>query len=117
MFIRVSALTVDAPSDFDPIASGAACGYIRGDMISPIFRLALGGLFILLGLAGLVLPILQGWLFLGLGILILSADVPFLRRFICWFEDRIPIVRRIMSRLRSALKKHDKAFPPCPPKD
>ena len=79
--------------------------------------MALGGLFILLGVAGLVLPVLQGWLFLGLGILILSADVPFLRRFICWFEDRIPILRRIMRKVRSALEKRGNTFPPCPPKD
>ncbi len=44
--------------------------------------MTLGVAFLLLGLAGLVLPILQGWLFLIIGLLLLSAYSPTLRAWI-----------------------------------
>ena len=43
-----------------------------------IVRISLGSIAIVLGLVGLVVPILQGWLFLALGAMLLSVDVPFL---------------------------------------
>jgi uncharacterized protein len=44
-----------------------------------ILVLTLGIFFIVLGLAGLVLPILQGWLFLLIGALLLSMYSPAIR--------------------------------------
>ncbi len=65
-------------------------------------RILTGSLLLLLGLAGLVLPILQGWLFLGLGALVLSRDVPFFARVVHRIENRFPAVGRSICRL----KKH-----------
>ena len=84
-------------------------------MLWRFLRIALGCLLILVGLLGLVLPVLQGWLFLGLGILVLSADVPFLHKALCWIEARIPIIQGPMNRMRAILKKDGKTYPPCPP--
>lgn len=53
-------------------------------------RLALGVIFLLLGLAGLALPILQGLLFLFIGIMLLAPDVPFFRHMLKWLEARFP---------------------------
>ncbi len=47
--------------------------------------LTLGVLFVLLGIIGLVLPFLQGFLFLFIGILLLSLYMPSLRE---WIERR-----------------------------
>ena len=69
-----------------------------------IVRLSLGTILILLGIPGLVLPILQGWLFLALGALLLSVDVPFFDRLVRWIEQKVPPVRKPVERLRNFLK-------------
>jgi uncharacterized membrane protein YbaN (DUF454 family) len=68
-----------------------------------IVRISLGCLAIIVGLAGFVLPILPGWLFLALGVLLLSIDVPFFVKVLTWIEDRIPPVRKPLERLRDYL--------------
>jgi hypothetical protein len=60
-------------------------------------------MFILLGLPGLFLPILQGWLFLALGALLLSVDIPFFKRLVRWIENRFPRVRSTVERVRNFL--------------
>lgn len=72
-------------------------------MVRRIIRVSLGSFFILLGLAGLVLPILQGWLFLGLGALVLSRDVPFFSRIVKVIARRFPRVGLAMQRLSKTL--------------
>ena len=48
-------------------------------VIWPVFRQVLGWLFILLGLLGLVLPILQGVIFLVIGIALVGRRHPLIR--------------------------------------
>lgn len=69
-----------------------------------IFRISLGVILILLGIPGLVLPILQGWLFLALGALLLSIDVPFFDRMVEWIEERVPPIKKPVERFRNFLK-------------
>lgn len=66
-----------------------------------LFRIALGCFFLLLGLAGLVLPFLQGWLFIAAGGIVLSRDVPILARLEQRVTARFPRAERLVSRLRS----------------
>jgi hypothetical protein len=49
-------------------------------VIWPVFRQILGWLFILLGLIGLVLPVLQGVIFLVIGIALVGRRHPLIRR-------------------------------------
>jgi hypothetical protein len=49
-------------------------------VIWPVFRQTVGWLFILLGLIGLVLPVLQGVLFLVIGIALVGRRHPLIRR-------------------------------------
>ncbi|HEX5688894.1 MAG TPA: hypothetical protein VFX76_02780 [Roseiflexaceae bacterium] len=49
-------------------------------VIWPVFRQTLGWLFILLGLIGLVLPLLQGVVFLVIGIALVGRRHPLIRR-------------------------------------
>jgi uncharacterized membrane protein YbaN (DUF454 family) len=69
-----------------------------------IIRITLGTVFILLGILGLFLPILQGWLFLALGALFLSVDLPLFERLVLWIEDRFPRLRSSVEKIRSFLK-------------
>lgn len=79
-----------------------------------VLRHLFGWLFLVLGIAGLVLPILQGWLFIAIGALLLAPDVPLFARLVCWVEKRFPRVGEALARLRRRLDPHGKeAVPPC----
>jgi uncharacterized membrane protein YbaN (DUF454 family) len=67
-------------------------------------RNALGALLIIVGIPGLVLPILQGWLFIAVGALLLSVDVPFFDRMVRWLEEKIPQLKKPLERVRNFLK-------------
>lgn len=54
------------------------------------FIITLGVLSILVGLAGLVLPVLQGWFFLALGALLLSMYSPGLRAWMYKHTSKFP---------------------------
>jgi uncharacterized protein len=69
-----------------------------------LVRISLGVFLILLGIPGLVLPILQGWLLLALGALLLSVDIPFFDRLVRWIEDRVPQMKKPLARVRNFLK-------------
>lgn len=55
-------------------------------------RLILGWLFIILGVLGLFLPILQGILFLAIGFVLLAPDVPFFKRMMKKIKKRYPAI-------------------------
>jgi uncharacterized protein len=56
-----------------------------------------------LGVVGLFLPILQGWLLIGMGALLLAPDVPVFGRLVAWVEERFPAVRGTLQRVRRRL--------------
>jgi len=72
-----------------------------------------GWLFILLGIAGLFLPVLQGILFLVIGLLILSREYSWARNLLERFERRFPeaskkatrVSRRMRARMRLAWRR------------
>ncbi|MEW5878115.1 MAG: hypothetical protein ACOY7U_08320 [Acidobacteriota bacterium] len=76
-----------------------------------LVRHALGWSFLLLGVIGFVLPILQGWLFFAAGALLLAPEVPLFRRLFCWIETRFPRLKKPLAKLRHRL---DRSQPPCP---
>jgi uncharacterized membrane protein YbaN (DUF454 family) len=59
-----------------------------------IALLLLGWAFILLGVIGLFLPILQGVLFLLIGLLILSSEYVWAHRLLLRIRNRFPAVAR-----------------------
>lgn len=65
-----------------------------------LIRVLLGGLFLLLGLAGLVLPVVPGLLFLAMGGIVLSRDVRIFGAVEHWITARFPKADRAMDRLR-----------------
>lgn len=55
-----------------------------------------GGFLILLGIPGIVLPFLPGWLLIGIGLLVLSREVHAVRRLLHWLRHRFPgLARRL----------------------
>jgi uncharacterized protein len=66
-------------------------------------RIALGSILLVLGLAGLVLPLLQGWLFIALGVIVLSRDIPFFARLEDRVATRFPKARHIAEKVRRYL--------------
>jgi uncharacterized protein len=57
--------------------------------------LIVGWSFILLGIAGLVLPFLQGVLFILIGLLILSTEYHWARRLLAKLRERFPKIGRL----------------------
>ncbi len=78
-----------------------------------LYRHALGWFFLFLGVIGLFLPVLQGILFLFVGVIILAPEVPFFQRMLDKMEKRHPalfaqakcLFERVSARLRGK-KKH-----------
>jgi uncharacterized membrane protein YbaN (DUF454 family) len=58
--------------------------------IKKIGLLIIGWFFVVLGILGLFLPILQGILFILIGLAILSSRSKLIRRFLKYLEERYP---------------------------
>lgn len=70
-----------------------------------LLRIGLGGLFIVLGVIGLFLPVLQGFLFLGIGAAVLYRDVPFISRLLNRLRARYPSIDHATERLKQAFSR------------
>lgn len=66
--------------------------------------LIVGWFFVVLGFIGLFLPILQGFLFLGIGLYLLSLESVWARRKLDWLRRRYPNAAGAfeMARIRAA---------------
>jgi hypothetical protein len=62
----------------------------KAHLLVRIGRIAGGSVLLLVGIAGLALPVLPGWLFIIPGLGLLSFDVPFAARLLERVKDRIP---------------------------
>lgn len=76
-------------------------------VVRTVLRHAFGWGFLVLGIAGLVLPVLQGWLLIALGALLLSPDVPLFGRLLTWLEVRFPPLRSALHRVRRRVNGRD----------
>ncbi len=70
-----------------------------------ILILILAWLFILLGIAGLFLPFLQGILFLFIGAVLLSRESELARRHLVRLRERYPSLGRYMDEAEAWMKK------------
>lgn len=70
-----------------------------------IFRLCAGWFFLLLGIIGLVLPILQGVLFIAIGAVLLAPDIPFFQRTLDRIKNRFPKLSEKIERFEKKFKK------------
>jgi hypothetical protein len=79
-----------------------------------IVRQVIGWGFIVLGILGLFLPILQGVLFLCIGVLLLAEDLPIFRRLIDKVESKWPRTRVPISKARGWLGHRQQPEPDRP---
>lgn len=63
-----------------------------------IFGISLGYSFLALGVVGLVVPFLQGFLFLAIGLVILSRHTVWARRLLDWVQWRYPRLYNMIER-------------------
>jgi uncharacterized membrane protein YbaN (DUF454 family) len=57
-------------------------------------RILFGSSLLVLGVAGLALPVLQGWFFILMGILVLAKDVPLFDRLASKIKKRFSAASR-----------------------
>jgi uncharacterized membrane protein YbaN (DUF454 family) len=69
-----------------------------------VLRLSAGWLFIVLGIVGLFLPILQGLLFIAVGIALLADHIPMFARIRDAGYRRFPKLQRLVRRVRARLR-------------
>ena len=55
-----------------------------------VARHAAGWFFLALGIVGCFLPVLQGFIFLAIGVFLLADHVPFFGRIRDWIQHRFP---------------------------
>jgi uncharacterized membrane protein YbaN (DUF454 family) len=61
-----------------------------------VVRLVLAGISIIIGIAGLILPVLPGWLFFGIAALLLFPNTKFAQRIFTKIENRFPSTKRLL---------------------
>lgn len=69
-------------------------------------RIGAGIVMLILGLLGLVLPVLQGILFLLISALLLAPYSRWVRSWLQWSEQRFPNAHRQAERFKDKFKKH-----------
>ena len=102
-------MTCDLPTRTDAKTAGAASSSAiqvgrrpepqhRRSRWARIAILGSGWFFLVLGVLGLVLPVLQGWLFIGIGFLLLSREQEWARRALDGLCRRFPALGRQIHR-------------------
>lgn len=79
--------------------------------LSIVGRQTFGWTLLGVGVAGLALPILPGWLFIGWGVITLAADVPFFRRLVDGVEEKLPPLKAVIRRLQRGHPREGQAAP------
>ncbi len=89
------------PASEDSPQAGPPMGKDRGVLRRwRVGRQFAGWGLMLLGVVGLLLPVLPGWLFLAWGAITLAPDVPFFARLLDRVAHRVPPLRAAIERVR-----------------
>lgn len=70
-----------------------------------VAKAAIGWFFVVLGIIGCFLPILQGFLFMAVGLIFLADESPFVQKHIRRLEDRYPDQMQKVHAFRDAIKR------------
>jgi uncharacterized membrane protein YbaN (DUF454 family) len=62
--------------------------------VRKIFRIAAGMGLVLLGIVGLILPIMPGWVFLIPGLVILADYFPAVHKLVLWAKKKARLERK-----------------------
>ena len=67
-------------------------------LMKTVLLQALGYLFLVLGAIGMVVPVLQGFLFLAIGLIILAKNAPWAERMLERFKNTHPDAGRLIDK-------------------
>ena len=70
-----------------------------------MFHLALGLILILIGILGLILPVLNGTVFLVLGFILLSFEIPYIEKKLFLITNKYPWSHSLYTKLDKFLRK------------
>jgi hypothetical protein len=73
-----------------------------------VLKIVAGSVLLFIGLVGLLLPVLPGWVFIIPGALLLGFDVAIIARYLKHAEDRWPKHRSWLGWLRSCVPTDSK---------
>jgi uncharacterized membrane protein YbaN (DUF454 family) len=78
-----------------------------------LLRLIVGGLLILAGILGLVLPVVPGWALIFAGAVTLAPRLPFVARLLDRLAERIPALKRFTVKAREEKAKAREGADDC----
>jgi hypothetical protein len=90
----------DKPQNLGDLPPGNDASLLSKLRRSRLGRQFAGWGFMALGVTGLILPILPGWIFIALGAVTLAPDVPFFARLLDQVAKRVPPLRGAIERVR-----------------
>jgi len=61
-----------------------------------VLRVIAAAISVVIGIAGLILPVLPGWIFLGLAAALLFPNSAFARKAVAKIEQRFPSTKRLL---------------------
>ena len=64
-----------------------------------------GAFLMLLGIPGIFLPVLPGWLLIGIGLIVLAQEVRSARRLLQWLQRRFPPLARGLAVAEARLRR------------
>jgi uncharacterized membrane protein YbaN (DUF454 family) len=70
-----------------------------------IYIIAVGWFFMLLAVAGWILPILPGWLFFAIGLLILSTEYAWAHHLVQRTKERFPKFGAVLDQAREKVER------------
>jgi len=71
-----------------------------------VLRRVAGVLLVLLGVVGLLMPILPGWIFLIPGAVLLGFDIPKMVSLLRYLQRRFPRFGRVLGAIAGMLHRH-----------
>lgn len=67
-----------------------------------ILRFAIIVVCLIIGVVGLIMPLLPGWLFFGVAALLVFPDAKLARKAVNWIAQRAPRVARVLRKLQKS---------------
>lgn len=70
-----------------------------------ILRISFGIILVLLGIAGLILPVMPGWVFLLPGLMILAEYFPPIQRLVDWAKAKVEKAKTQVANRKQAARE------------
>lgn len=70
-----------------------------------ILRISFGIILVLLGIAGLILPVMPGWVFLLPGLMILAEYFPPIQRLVDWAKAKVEQAKTQVANRKQAARE------------